>query len=70
MLGRKIEELFPDIRVDFYVLTRYDIADRRHICTNELMLVKGDLADFIQDLLWRSCRIGEGLLETTQQRQH
>ena len=69
-LGREIEELLPDVRVEFYVFARHDIADRRHTCPNELMLVEGDLADFIQDLLWRSCRIGEGLLETTQQRQH
>ena len=47
MLGRKIEELFLDVRVDFYVLIRHDIADYRHIYTDELMLVKGDLAEFV-----------------------
>lgn len=46
-LGRKIEELFLDVRVDFYVFVRHDIADRRYIYLNELMLVKSDLADFI-----------------------
>ena len=50
-LGREIEELFPDVRVDFYVFARHDIADRRHTCPNELMLVEGNLADLIQDLL-------------------
>ena len=55
-LGREVEELFLDVWVDFYLFAGHDIADRRHTYPNELMLVEGDLADLIQDLLWRSCR--------------